>query len=252
MCQKPGRSAKISAQNYYPGITLDASADTLQFTYDWKTNAYPLTNTPQVLKSILPEAKFVIIIRDPTERLYSSYKSLFYTKLSDNSRQEVFDTMKRKSRNDFHQKVELATRWFTRCINDTTTFPESLSYLTKDKSRNKCYFWSDGQTTIGKFITHLQIGIYVASLREWLRYFPVSSFKVVRLEDYARNKLKISNEIFQFLGLPRLTELNPHVLYSQENSDKLQYDLEMFDKTRKLLDKFYAPYNKALNKLFIK
>ena len=82
-------------QHYqHPGIILDSSSDTLLFTPEWNrlTHLYNLNDkdfkvepnsaflqnlmkSPELLYSVNPDAKFVVVVREPLTRLYDAYNN---------------------------------------------------------------------------------------------------------------------------------------------------------------------------------
>ncbi len=82
---------------------------------------------------------------------------------------------------------------------------------------------------------------YILSLKEWFKEFPKEQFMIIKSEDLNKYPLKITNEVFSFLGLEKLwiTSLHDHQL------DYLPMPIEF----RKKLKAFYEPYNQELYKL---
>lgn len=176
---------------------------------------------------------------------------------------------------DFHKLTVDAIEWFNKCSDevnkDINRNKAHAKKETKTKTHNKkgtegafgrevrgdrdkCLFWNSNSSRLDRFITELQIGIYGPTIEEWLKVFSKNNFKVVTFEQYSFNKEEIVNEIFDFLGLQRVKTL--------KQVDKIQgsfYTVDIFrkddvpkpvrpmlDKTRKILQKFYKPYNDIL------
>lgn len=91
----------------------------------------------------------------------------------------------------------------------------------------------------------LQRGFYAEQLRNWLRYFPKEQFLILKSEDFFKNTQETMDKIFAFLGLP------PHHYpsFSIRNKGSLDH-LVLKPETRKMLERFYRPYNKQLQSLF--
>lgn len=241
-----------SGELYHKSVTLDASADTFIQNYAWKKFGSELTDdskarnilTPFQIQHIIPTSKFVVILRDPVERLYSSYN--YFALLSrtpgtfNQSRSERHEnSFLKKSPEDFHAKVTEAITWFYNC---TKAFPGSPT----------CFFWNEGEAEIDNFINHLQMGFYGPTLLTWLKAFPLKSFKFVKLEEYSKNKIVILNEILDFLDLPQVSpvmKLRLNQTGIRNAGQQKEQHGPMLEKTRKMLTQFYQPFNEILAKL---
>ena len=84
-------------------------------------------------------------------------------------------------------------------------------------------------------------------VRDWLQVFPQEQFHFVKLEDYSLNKEAELTHIFNFLGLESIHKADQTRRKNQAKGD--QADTDMLPKTRKLLRKFYSPYNKELQQV---
>lgn len=122
------------------------------------------------------------------------------------------------------------------------------------------------------FQSRLSLGLYVFFLEHWMREFPRNQIFVVRLEDYSADKKRSLRDIAQFLDLGKLKlYLCSHCeTYSRifaapwpsnvlnSNSIKRKWNRrhpedqkigEMRNDTRRLLTKFFHPYNVRLSRL---
>ena len=241
---------KNDSTYYHPKITLDGSADTLLFNYIWKTFAAQMLDpefarsvlTPYHIKHILPKSKFVVILRNPVDRLYSSYnffpllirKPNLYVNVSRKEvAKEMYDS---KSPEDFHNKVVDALKWFANC---TTHYPGSY----------KCFFWNNGEDLIDYFVNHMQMGFYGVTLKLWFQVFPMKQFKIIRLEDYSVDTVNVLNGVFDFLGLDAMTSNMTEKIQEKKVSNygmRQKLHGPMLPETRQLLSEFYRPYNRLL------
>ena len=198
--------------------------------------------TPYQIKHILPNAKFLLIFRNPVDRLYSSYN--FFPLLIRNSGLYMNQTRKAaakqmfesKSPEDFHNKVVESLQWFKNC---TVHYPNS----------HKCLFWNERKELIHYFINHLQMGFYGITLKLWLEVFPRDQFKIIRLEDYSLNTMAVLSDIFSFLDLEPMNDNMREVIADSKVSNFGRRKNEhgpMLPETRRILLEFYKPYNKIL------
>ncbi|XP_072039731.1 carbohydrate sulfotransferase 15-like [Amphiura filiformis] len=167
----------------------------------------------------MPGAKIILILRNPTDRTISDY---FYSGLH-------------QSPTDFHRHVQDATKRFNKCrLRRSYRACASRSYYPR-----------------------IQVSVYIAHVREWLRLYPREQFLVLRTEDWhdhANNSM--FQEIFKFLEIDELSEAelpdleDDRVLVqieskkaTEKKSQKLGYVLP---ETRALLDNFFVRYNREL------
>ncbi|XP_072174939.1 carbohydrate sulfotransferase 15-like isoform X1 [Diadema setosum] len=204
-------------------ITLDASASTL-----WDT-AYsigkfslraplPFTHA-DVMRALLPDTRFVVLLRAPSERLYSDYMA--------------FDKLWRreKSPEDFHRRLILCLEDFRQCI-------EQFSFR-----------------TCTQIISHLRlnVGLYSVFIRQWLERFPREQFYILRTEDWAKDPAKELAQIFAFLGLyPLPSSVLKNVTTQGRENKRRDPDVllgQMLPESKRLLDAFYQPFNEDLSRL---
>ena len=100
----------------------------------------------------------------------------------------------------------------------------------------------------------LRVGLYERFIREWLDVFPREQMLFIKFEEYVDNQFDIiQNQIFPFLGVPKLTlrrasELK-NALEKSTGSNKTHKNLTVLPETEEILRNFYGPYNRELSKL---
>lgn len=124
------------------------------------------------LNWVQPDAKLIVIMRNPTDRLFSDY--LFLMRL-----QPVVP-----SQSDFHDKTVFAIEEFMKC--------------TDLYSERHCVYDVDFTNRLD---VRLHVGLYEVFLNDWLTVFQKSSFHFIRMEDYAANTLLELKRATRFLGL---------------------------------------------------
>ena len=96
-------------------------------------------------------------------------------------------------------------------------------------------------------------GVYHKQLRRWLTTFPCPfEIMIIKSEGFYANPAKITNEIFESLGLRKIRIDNP-VYYDPKREHitdpaKAGYE-EIPEKIRRKLEQFYRPHNLILEKL---
>ncbi|XP_071478653.1 carbohydrate sulfotransferase 15-like [Diadema antillarum] len=174
----------------------------------------------EVIRAVQPNARLLLILRDPVSRLYSEY--LYFEKKSTDPQA-------------FHKIVLNQIQSFQTC--------------TSNMSVRACVY--DG--VIGRVYVRLLLGIYVIFIRDWFRVFPRDQLMIVRLEDWHVNCTDALYSIYDFLRLDRLTEQNMANIcatpQTKENKEKLEAAGHMLIETEEILTDFYLKWNRELSEL---
>jgi hypothetical protein len=159
----------------------------------------------------VPNAKFILVIRNPVERAYSHY----------------------------HHEIRKGTEKlsFQEAIAKE---PERLAGE-KEKMLNDEYYYSFNYQRY----SYLSRGLYAEQLAEWFKYFPKEQFFIVKSEDMRHNTIDIVKQIFDFLDLPKFSEFN---LEKDQYYNVGKYD-KMDTKMREQLVEYFKPHNEQLYKL---
>nr|AAC71691.1 B cell RAG associated protein [Homo sapiens] len=142
-------------------IIGEASASTMwdnnawTFFYDNSTDGEPPFLTQDFIHAFQPNARLIVMLRDPVERLYSDY---------------LYFASSNKSADDFHEKVTEALQLFENCM--------------LDYSLRACVY---NNTLNNAMPVRLQVGLYAVYLLDWLSVFDKQQFLILRLEDHASN-----------------------------------------------------------------
>ncbi|KAK2148465.1 hypothetical protein LSH36_496g00005 [Paralvinella palmiformis] len=86
---------------------------------------------------------------------------------------------------------------------------------------------------------------------DWLRVFPRDQIHVIRSEDYFVNRKPVLDDVVEFLGLdPYTRDLIP-ILTDPVNKiiRNNKHHVAMFNKTRRLLEGFFQPFNDDLDRM---
>ncbi|KAL6102007.1 chst15 [Pungitius sinensis] len=205
-------------------ITGEASASTMWDNQAWsylhkdQDEPEPPFLAQDVIHTVQPGAKIIIMLRDPVERLYSDY---------------LYFKMANKSTEDFHQKVVESLQLFQSCLSERSL--RSCAYNT---------------SLCNAMPVRLNLGMYVVFLLDWLAVFHSEQILVLRLEDYASNLQMTIHKVFDFLALSPLSEQREAALYQRPKSNaRRRADRilgHMLPATSELLREFYQPFNHKL------
>ncbi|KAJ8317755.1 hypothetical protein KUTeg_005659 [Tegillarca granosa] len=218
----------ISDIKYHNYITGEASVSMMWDNDDWQhfpenqNSTYePKYVIPDYVHHVIPKAKIIIILRNPTDRLFSDY--LYFSKTN-------------KSANEFHQRVSLAIDTYNNCSLNTTV--------------RSCVY---NRTVTLLARLRLRVGMYFVYLKDWMRVFPKDQLLILRLEDYSKDLPNVLKKVYNFLNLRPLTSKEEKEIFhapvynKRKHKDKLIG--KMKNETRTLLNQFYEPYNKQLSQL---
>ncbi|XP_059386343.1 carbohydrate sulfotransferase 15 [Carassius carassius] len=205
-------------------ITGEASASTMWDNNAWlylhgnSRGAEPPTLVQDFIYALQPDARFIAILRDPVERLYSDY---------------LYFGTTNKSALDFHQKVCESLWMFEGCL--------------RDAGLRACVY---NNTLNNAMSVRLQVGLYVVFILDWLSVFSRDQLLVLRLEDHALNPELSMSRIFRFLRLGALSDQRQRQISKRPASNTRRAsdrDLgPMRAVTRDLLSLFYSPFNQRL------
>ncbi|CAL8255072.1 unnamed protein product [Lota lota] len=208
-------------------ITGEASASTMWDNQAWsylhgdKDEAEPLLLAQDFIHTVQPNAKIIIMLRDPVERLYSDY---LYFKVAN------------KSMEDFHQKVIDSVQLFQACLLNST-----LRYCVYNTNLSNA------------MPVRLNLGMYVVFLLDWLTVFQIDQLLVLPLEDYAANLGATIKKVFDFLNVGSLSKQAVAAVTKRPMSNaRRAADRRlgpMLNATRALLRDFHRPFNSKLASL---
>ncbi|XP_028424113.1 carbohydrate sulfotransferase 15 isoform X2 [Perca flavescens] len=202
----------------------EASASTMWdnhawvYFYDHATEGEPPFLVLDFVHALQPNARFIIMLRDPVERLYSDY---------------LYFGIAKKSAEDFHEKVSESLQLFEGCLTAYTM--------------RSCVY----NTTINNAMpVRLQVGLYIVYLMDWMTVFNREQILVLRLEDHASNRKYTMHKVFDFLNLgPPTKEIESELTRSPASNIRRTADKNlgpMLPITKEILRDFYMPFNEKL------
>ncbi|KAM6956540.1 carbohydrate sulfotransferase 15-like [Aplochiton taeniatus] len=219
-----GLLGNTSADHRNQLITGEASASTMWdnqawgYLHDDMRDVEPPFLTQDFIHAVQPNAKIIIMLRDPAERLYSDY---------------LYFKMANKSVEDFHQRVLESVLLFQSCL--------------KENSLRSCVY---GVNLSKAMPVRLNLGVYFVLLLDWLSVFRNEQILVLRLEDYGANLKPTMQKVFNFLDLgPLLPSREAMVTKRQVSNTRRAADKRlgpMLPATRGLLRDFHRPFNHKL------
>ncbi|KAJ8041939.1 Carbohydrate sulfotransferase 15 [Holothuria leucospilota] len=208
----------------------DASISTLWGLgdYEWEQHFPDKRNPPfflaDVLHALQPTAKITVILRDPVEKLWTTY---------------LLDQWKRHlTPKKFHFHWQMLHKESVQC--------ESLNTPTY------CAFMH-GSTADLSLKNYLYQGIYYLYLKEWVNAYGLENIHVLRLEDWKATPIAELASVIKYLELDPLPMKTLKAITNRAtqnvNVRAKKRNITMFTSTRTELQNFYRPWNKKLAEL---
>lgn len=210
--------------------------------YHWQDKWYhqgketPEVVVPHKIKLILPDTKIIMLFRNPTDRLFSSYK---YFKIRDSRG-------KTKSPEDFHERAKSQIATWYRCLEHTNNTKQCMYGFPATINPPIPPHWTMGSHD------QLRYGMYSLFLIEWLQLFDKDQFLIIKFEDYSKDPAAVLQQrTLPFLGLEPFSEVSLDEVLDQDvvNSRTMKGNNDMLPETRHMLDHFYSPFNHRLAEL---
>ena len=222
-------------------ITLDASADTINRS-PYVINSQDYCTLPALISNVLPNAKFVILMRNPVTRTYSHFLYACTQHFTWNTTRWP-EMIGKHPADHFHQQVIFSINNFTECLQQFSLFECTNMWRFQSRFIEPC----------GAVGFRLTTSIYYSYIAKWLQFFPKEQFLFLRTEDINSKSYEFITSITEFLDLSTVSPPQAHTwLSSSRNQQRFQYKSDLFrmrDDTRRLLEDFYHPYNVLLSEL---
>ena len=163
---------------------------------------------PERMAQAVPDAKLIVLLRNPVDRAYSQY----------------------------HKSVRNGreSRSFQETVEEELDSLASAEPSDRGRSRDD----SDGSA-----YTQLSRGIYVDQLARWRQFFDEEQMLVLKSEDFFKHQADTLKQVQEFLGLPYREIEIP----SRKTSRQSTYEYEPMDPVlRRRLEAFFEPHNRRL------
>ena len=198
-------------------ITLDASITYSQYL----SNDYCVL--PVLLKRVLPEAKFFLIMRNPTERYSSHYWFITVRQRFTNRTEFIQYGHTKKALESFQNDTVHAIKQFQSCVDNVNSIMSCV-------------------LDTASILSGLQQGLYYYHIAPWLKIIPRERFLFLRTEDLAHDPSLTMSKVWHFLNLDNLPETKSVFT----NEGPVNKDVAVPPQIKKLINEFYRPYNQLL------
>ena len=247
-------------------IFIDAKVNKMHLWPRFESSEHDLTNyclLPAVIPKLIPGSKFVVIMRNPIAKLYSTF---WFLCTYDNQPLPDIRTQL-KGPELFHNLTLHKISVFNDCMRDRTVpaFSQACrlnkTYSSCIRQRlhllERCIHQIMSIKSSSCFRSKLADGLYYAHVQKWLSINPREDFLFMTLEDLIHDPQHIAKEFLQFLSLK--TDLSDSTMEIQRAIDtcgtnvqnQVNYHndkrLQMRRETKVLLETFYSPFNALLS-----
>jgi len=219
-------------------ITLDGSTQTI-WNYISKRRNGPdseICLVPSMIKHALPNAKFIVIMRDPTKRLFSNYWYSCTYSTQWKSKKDPVGYYSVIAQHMFHNIAAYAINLFQQCIARGFSRFQCVRNVTAVKHVNGC--------------APLQFGdsMYYYHIVSWLNVFPRENFLFLTTEELVSSPDTEMSKVWAFLGLYHLSKIEHKYFNANKwiSDSRYKSNYTMLPETKQMLDKFYQPHNELL------
>ena len=231
---------KDENSQYHPLVIGDYSASSLYDQLEWRKIpqnfglSQPAIISADVIKHVLPKAKFIVLLRNPTDRLYSDY--IYFNRKEQNRSSKAFD-----------EKVREGISWFQECLSRNLQSNKSCLYDIPQYLDTGYNMWHPED--VWDAVVRIRAGLYSEFLSDWFNVFPRNQFYVVTLDQFSKHTVTELENMYSFLGLPGLnndSKINTEIVWLKTGK---RLKVPFWNKTKQLVNDFYHPYNVKLSKL---
>lgn len=224
-----------------PAVTIEASPNLM---FQWPRYAEEETMQnycllPAVVPALLPDSKYIVVMRNPVSMLYSAFW------FSCTSFGYDLEGIKHKGRDIFHERITEKIDKFNKCRQEMQPLDKCVDVVADN-------LYTPELPSCGR--TRLEMGLYYVHTRKWLSVVPREKFLFLTLEELIKNDMKMTaTTILDFLELDStiLNHRSTVDIKCVENTQKTvdyKHDprLMMREDTRQILVRFFRPYNQML------
>jgi len=167
-------------------------------------------HAPQRIKKLTPNAKLIVLLRNPINRAYSNYNMRVNTGAEDLTFEKAIEREKKLGKTEFEKMLK------------------DENYYSRDY-----YHYS-----------YIDRSLYVNKLKRWMKVFPKEQFLILQSEKFFEDPSKVYNQVLKFLNLPKWDLVKYQKIgTARYKKPKLESNL------RKQLVDFFEPYNQELIEL---
>ncbi len=220
--------------NHPNTLLIDGSQSTI---WDTRTTDNPCV-LPQLITSVVPTAKFIVLMRHPVERLHSDMLYLCEDAWKIDKNKTL--PLEKNTTNVFLENAQLEIMEFESCLlrDDITSCTHHALSGYHSNLHERC-----GRVRLG-------ISLYHVHIRRWLNFIPREQFLFLRTDELARDPLQVMKRVWSFLdvseqGSEELIDILHDHMHRTKQPAAVNIQHEQFE----FLNKFFRPHNLQLAEL---
>jgi len=215
-------------------VTIDASPDIIDTRNPFYANIKTSPNfclLPSIIPEVLPDSKFVIILRNPVTMMYSTF--LFTCQVT-----RVH--MGRNTPDIFHEMTITKLKQFEQCLEHF-----SLEWC----AMKITYDIYSHQLPCAR--TRISLAMYYIHIRKWLSGASRERFLFLTMEEVIENTDAVGKKLWEFMGYSgEFKGVKADICQGKQNRNRYHNtQLKMRKDTEAILKKFFRPYNQMLAEL---
>ena len=220
-------------------LSMDGSQSTL-WDSNFVVNGHDFCSIPSAISHILPKAKFIVLMREPSERLYSHYLWSCSNRYGNNTNQWPA-RVRGDAAGNFHREISRAVNEFNDCLKTSSLYECANHYTFTNSTRIA--------QSCGEIGFRMVVSIYYIHIVKFLHFFPREQFLFLRTEDMSKEPVRFMNQITDFLGVEPYSPFKARDLLEQKVNRQKAAIEGMWEDTRLLLQNFFALFNRKLASL---
>ncbi|HLE09559.1 MAG TPA: sulfotransferase domain-containing protein, partial [Thermodesulfobacteriota bacterium] len=134
---------------------------------------------PERIRSANPDARFIILLRNPVDRAFSHWWHMYYRKSKKREREHL----------SFEEAI----------MADYERIQNGLKLNTPEEIEN--HMRKVGRSSLGLYRRYLDAGYYGEQIERYYKYFPKERFKIFLFEEMIEDPMAAVKETCEFLGV---------------------------------------------------
>lgn len=261
----------VSSEERQRVMLIDGTPSTVIEWPDFRETDPQLANyclLPSTLPQLFPDSKYVVVMRDPLDMLYSNFWWTFYVdwKISPSFLKDLY--YHEEGPKVFHDNSVSKIDAFLECLRDESQAPcpfteasvadYSSCIIARTHLLSQCVHEITNQRTRKESAIHR--AIYYVHVRKWLSILPRDRILFVTLDKIKKEPAEVASKVLSFFeiddernGLPLTDQSVQAVTTTCSKNSKGLIDYKqnpkiknMLQETEVILKKFLTPFNRLL------
>ena len=190
---------------------------------------------PHLVFSVVPEAKYIVLMRHPVKRLFSDMMYL----CEEHKNKTIPSANLTNATEVFLESARLEIIEFQKCLL-RDNLPKCTHHVLNGYHgvlQDKC-----GRVRLG-------ISLYHVHIRKWLQVIPREQFLFLWTDDMAHDPLKVLERVWSFLGVPEQNKDQLNDILHEHIHGIQHQAIDIHNEKFTFINKFFQPHNQQLAEL---